>query len=53
LLPIGVDRALSQALREGGWTTIAALEPARDWRAEARRLGCSYFLDRGAPVKVG
>ena len=53
LLPIGVDRALSQALREGGWTTIVALEPARDWRAEARRLGCSYFLDRGAPVKVG
>jgi ATP phosphoribosyltransferase regulatory subunit len=53
LLPFGADRALSQALRQGGWTTVAALEPALDWRAEARRLGCDYVLDRGTPVKVG
>jgi ATP phosphoribosyltransferase regulatory subunit len=53
LLPFGVGRAASRALRDGGWTTVAALEPAQDWRAEASRLGCDYVLDQGAPVKVG
>ena len=53
LLPFGVDRSLSQRLRETGWITVAALEQAKDWRAEARRLGCGYVLDRGVPVTVG
>jgi ATP phosphoribosyltransferase regulatory subunit len=53
LLPFGVDRSLSQRLRETGWITVAALEQADDWRAEARRLGCGYVLDRGVPVMVG
>ncbi len=46
LMPFGADHARSRALREAGWVTIAALEPAGDWRAEARRLGCSYVLER-------
>jgi len=53
LLPFGVDRSLSQRLRETGWITVAALEQAKDWRAEARRLGCGYVLDRGVPMTVG
>jgi ATP phosphoribosyltransferase regulatory subunit len=53
LLPFGVDRSLSQQLRETGWITVAALEQADDWPAEARRLGCGYVLDRGVPVMVG
>jgi ATP phosphoribosyltransferase regulatory subunit len=53
LLPCGADRMLSRKLRESGWTTVAALDPAEDWRAEARRLGCSHFLHRGRPVAVG
>ena len=53
LLPFGVDRSLSQRLRETGWITVAALEQAKDWRAEARRLCCGYVLDRGVPMTVG
>jgi ATP phosphoribosyltransferase regulatory subunit len=53
LLPFGVDRALSRALRETGWITVAALDPAEDWRAEARRLGCGYVLEHGTPVELG
>jgi len=53
LLPLGTDRALSRQLRETGWITVAALEPTQDWRAEARRLGCGYVLEQGAPVMIG
>ncbi|MBV8737552.1 MAG: ATP phosphoribosyltransferase regulatory subunit [Alphaproteobacteria bacterium] len=49
LLPPGTGRARSAALREKGWITVAALDPAADWRAEARRLGCSHVLEDGAP----
>jgi ATP phosphoribosyltransferase regulatory subunit len=48
LLPIGIERAQAAALREKGWITVAALEPAADWRAEAQRLGCSHILRDGA-----
>ena len=48
LLP-GTGRARSAVLREKGWITVAALDPAADWRAEARRLGCSHVLEDGAP----
>jgi ATP phosphoribosyltransferase regulatory subunit len=52
LLPIGADHARARALRAAGWTTVAALEPAADWRAEARRLGCGYLLTDGEPVAL-
>ncbi len=53
LLPLGADRASSRALRESGWITVAALDPADDWRLEARRLGCGYVFEEGVPVAVG
>ncbi|HEX6442762.1 MAG TPA: ATP phosphoribosyltransferase regulatory subunit [Stellaceae bacterium] len=49
LVPLGADRADARALREEGWTTVAALAPAADWAAEARRLGCAYLLESGKP----
>jgi hypothetical protein len=53
LLPFGANRTLGRELRESGWITVAALAAADDWRAEARRLGCGYVLERGVPVVVG
>jgi ATP phosphoribosyltransferase regulatory subunit len=53
LLPLGVARARGHALREVGWVTVAALDPADDWRAEARRLGCGHVLENGEPVAIG
>jgi len=52
LLPFGVDRARGRALRRAGWVTVAALGPVGDWRAEARRLRCSYVVENGKPVAV-
>jgi ATP phosphoribosyltransferase regulatory subunit len=52
-LPLGADRIQAGALRAAGWVTVAALEPTGDWRAEARRLGCSHVLEGGTPVTVG
>lgn len=52
LLPLGADPALAAMLRDpaqGGWVTVAALAPAEDWHAEARRLGCGYVLEAGKP----
>jgi ATP phosphoribosyltransferase regulatory subunit len=53
LLPLGADRARAGALRAAGWVTVAALGPEDDWRAEARRLGCSHLLEGEYPVAVG
>jgi ATP phosphoribosyltransferase regulatory subunit len=53
LLPLAADRARAHALREQGWITLAALGPAADWRAEARRLGCSHVLVDGEPLALG
>jgi ATP phosphoribosyltransferase regulatory subunit len=53
LLPLGADRADAEMLRRKGWVTVAALEPAADWRAEARRLGCSHLLAGGEPLALG
>jgi ATP phosphoribosyltransferase regulatory subunit len=47
LLPLGAARARARALRAAGWITVAALLPAADWRAEARRLECGYLLEDG------
>jgi ATP phosphoribosyltransferase regulatory subunit len=53
LLPLGSDRARADVLRRAGWVTVAALDPASDWRAEASRLGCSHVLEGQALVAVG
>jgi len=53
LLPPGADRARGECLRAEGWITVAALSPAEDWRAEARRLRCSHVLDGHNPLAVG
>ena len=53
LLPFGADSARARELREAGWITVAALEPVGNWRAEARRLGCSHVLERDEPVALG
>jgi len=53
LLPYVIDRARARALREAGWVTVVALEPAVDWRAEARRLNCAYVLEGDKPVAIG
>jgi ATP phosphoribosyltransferase regulatory subunit len=53
LLPLGTDRDHARILRERGWITVSALEPAADWRAEARRLGCTHFLVYGEPQGLG
>jgi ATP phosphoribosyltransferase regulatory subunit len=52
LVPPGADAARAAALREEGWVTIAALNPATDWHREARRLGCGHVLEGGAAVVV-
>ena len=46
-VPFEADRARARALREEGWITVAALQPAADWHDEARRLGCGHVLDGG------
>ncbi|HEY3912215.1 MAG TPA: ATP phosphoribosyltransferase regulatory subunit [Stellaceae bacterium] len=53
LLPLAADRGRADVLREQGWITVAALDPVADWRAEARRLGCSHVLEDGAPLPLG
>jgi ATP phosphoribosyltransferase regulatory subunit len=53
LVPLGADRTQAGELRAAGWVTVAALTPAGDWRAEARRLGCSHVLEGGVPVALG
>jgi ATP phosphoribosyltransferase regulatory subunit len=52
LLPLGADRGQGDALRAAGWVTLAALEHNGDWRAEARRLGCSHILEGESPVAL-
>jgi ATP phosphoribosyltransferase regulatory subunit len=47
LVPPDTDRSRAAALRADGWTTVAALLPAADWRQEARRLQCGWVLDGG------
>jgi ATP phosphoribosyltransferase regulatory subunit len=49
LVPLGADPARAGALRADGWITVAALQPAADWRDEARRLDCAYLLEGGEP----
>jgi ATP phosphoribosyltransferase regulatory subunit len=56
-LPFGTSPAEAKKLRDAGWSTVAGLEPpsgepgAGD-AEEAKRLGCSHWLDRGTPQQV-
>jgi len=52
LVPPGESGARGSTLREEGWITIAALGDAADWHGEARRLGCGFVLENGAPAPV-
>lgn len=52
-LPPGTGRQRAAALRDEGWITLAALDAAADWRAEARRLGCTHILEDGAVRALG
>ena len=52
LLPLGTDLGHARILRERGWITVSALEPTADWRAEARRLGCTHVLEGDRPVTI-
>jgi ATP phosphoribosyltransferase regulatory subunit len=51
-LPHGTARRIATDLRAEGWIAIAALEPAGDDMAEARRLGCSHLYARSGPAAV-
>lgn len=46
-LPYGTAAEAAEALREGGWCTMAGLTPEEDAGEEARRLGCSHIYDAG------
>src|ERR1700722_19814251 len=51
-VPEGADPAATRRLREDGWVTVAALAPAKDKRAEAKRLGCGHLLENGKPIAL-
>jgi ATP phosphoribosyltransferase regulatory subunit len=51
-VPEGADPAAARGLREQGWVTVAALAPAKDKRAEAKRLGCGHLLENGKPIAL-
>ena len=51
-LPWGTPVAAGAKLRAEGYATVAALDPAADGAAEARRLGCSHILRDGAPAAL-
>jgi ATP phosphoribosyltransferase regulatory subunit len=51
-LPYGTAAALGRKLRAEAWITLAALEPAADARAEAKRLGCSHLWLGGKIVAL-
>ena len=51
-LPHGTALDQARVLRDGGWVTVAGLEPAGDAVAEAARQGCSHVWQDGAIVEV-
>jgi ATP phosphoribosyltransferase regulatory subunit len=51
-LPWGTPHEAGAKLRAEGFATVAALEPAPDGAAEARRLGCTHLLRDGASVAI-
>ena len=46
-VPISVNGEMLTELQESGWITVSGLEIIVDEHAEARRLGCSHFLENG------
>ena len=52
LLPADAGAEEGARLRRQGWVTIAALSDTANLIAEARRLGCSHLLVRGAAEPV-
>ena len=44
-VPVSVKGELLTELQKSGWTTVSGLEIVVDEHAEARRLGCSHFLE--------
>ena len=51
-LPFGTPPQAARALRQDGWTTLAALDPDVDPKVEAERLGCTHVLGDGKPVAL-
>lgn len=51
-VPADADAGLAARLRADGFATVAALDPAADAAAEARRLNCSYMLRDGKAVPL-
>ena len=51
-LPAGTPAAMAERLRAEGWMALAALDPAADADAEARRLGCTHVCRDGRPVEL-
>ena len=51
-VPLGTSQEAAAALRARGFATVAALAPATDEAAEARRLECSHLLHDGDAVRV-
>ena len=51
-LPWGTTHDTGAKLRQAGYATVAALEPAADGAAEAGRLGCTHVLLDGRVVAV-
>jgi ATP phosphoribosyltransferase regulatory subunit len=52
LVPFGASQEAAAALRARGYATVAALAPAADAAAEARRLDCSHILHAGEAVPL-
>lgn len=51
-IPLGSDDTGVSALRQDGWTTIAALQAFDDDDAEARRQGCTHIWKAGKPAPI-
>jgi ATP phosphoribosyltransferase regulatory subunit len=52
-VPMHAPASTGEALRAGGWATLAALEAHDDTIAEARRLGCSHAWIAGKIHTLG
>jgi ATP phosphoribosyltransferase regulatory subunit len=52
-VPMDAPASTGEALRAGGWATLAALEAHDDTIAEARRLGCSHAWIAGKIHTLG
>ena len=51
-VPSGTPRADVRKWQADGWSVVAGLKPADVGTDEARRLGCTHYLERGEAVQV-